>query len=128
MTTLLICLLVILVLPYLAKMPLGYAMNKLGKYDNNHPRTQMAQLTGFGARALAAHQNSFEALSVFSAVILAAIATQHTGFLVQILAIVYVISRLVYHVLYLMDKASLRSLVWFVGYIICLVILIQCFY
>ena len=128
MTTLLICLFIILVLPYLAKLPLGYAMNKLGGYDNNNPRAQMAKLEGFGARALGAHQNSFEALSVFSAVILAAIATGHTTHLVQILAMVYVVSRVVYHVAYLMDWASVRSLVWFVGYISCLVILIQCFH
>jgi len=128
MSTLLVCLLIMLLLPYLAKAPLGYAMNKEGGYDNNHPRAQQAKLKGFGARALAAHKNSFEALTVFSAVILAAIATQHIGFLVQVLAIVYVVSRVVYHVLYLMDLASLRSLMWFIGYICCLVILIQCFY
>ncbi len=128
MTTLLICLFIILILPYLAKLPLGFAMNKLGGYDNNTPRSQQAKLEGFGARALAAHQNSFEALSVFSAVILAAIATQHTGFLVQILAVVYVVSRIIYHVVYLMNLASLRSLIWFIGYLCCLIILIQCFY
>ncbi|RUR13718.1 MAPEG family protein [Legionella sp. km772] len=128
MTTLLACLLIMLILPYLAKLPLGYAMNKLGGYDNNQPREQQAKLTGFGARALAAHQNSFEALSVFATAILAAIATQHSSLVIQILAIIYVISRVAYHVLYLMDLASLRSLTWFIGYICCLLILIQCFY
>lgn len=128
MHTLLICLLIILILPYIAKFPMGYAMNKLGGYDNHHPRVQQEKLTGFGARALGAHQNSFEALSVFSAVVLAAIATQHISYLAQVLAVVYVVSRVVYHVFYLMDLAGLRSLVWFVGYLCCLGILIQCFY
>ncbi len=128
MNVLLICLLISLVLPYVAKFPLGYAMNKLGGYDNNHPRAQQAQLTGFGARALAAHQNSFEALSVFSSVVLAAIATQHTSFLIQVFAMVYIVSRVIYHIFYLMDLASLRTAVWFIGYLCCLGILIQCFY
>lgn len=128
MTTLLLCLLIMLLLPYAAKAPLGYAMTKLGHYDNHQPREQQAKLTGFGARALAAHQNSFEALSVFSAVVLAAIVTHHTDFLVQVLAVVYVLTRLAYHVFYLMDLATLRSLSWFAGYICCIVILILCFY
>ncbi len=128
MTTLLVCLFIVLLIPYLAKLPLGKAMNKLGGYDNHNPRTQQAKLEGFGARALAAHQNSFEALSVFSAVILAAIATQHTTFFVQVLAIVYVVSRVGYHIFYLMDLATFRSLAWFLGYICCLTILGQCIF
>ncbi len=128
MTILLACLLFVLILPYLSKAPLACAMGKLGGYDNKHPREQQAKLEGFGARALGAHQNSFEALSVFSAVILAALATQHTGFWTQVLAMSYVVSRVIYHIFYLMNWASLRSLVWFVGYICCLLILIQCFY
>ena len=45
-------------MPILFKAPLAFAMNKLGGYDNRHPRAQQAQLKGFGARALAVHQNS----------------------------------------------------------------------
>lgn len=128
MTVLLICLLIVVILPYLAKLPVGFAMNKLGGYDNKHPREQQAKLHGFGARALAAHQNSFEALTVFSTAILAAIATNHSSFFIQILAVVYVFSRLAYHVFYLINLASLRSLFWFIGYICCLLIIWQCIF
>lgn len=38
-----------------------------GRYDNHHPRAQQARLTGFGARALAAHLNSIEAFPLFAA-------------------------------------------------------------
>lgn len=128
MTVLLICLLIMMLLPYIAKLPLAKAMSQLGTYDNNHPRAQQAQLEGYGARTLAAHQNSFEALIVFSVAVLTALVTNHIAYWVQVVALVYVISRVVYHVLYLKNLASLRSLTWMVGYLCCLAIFIQCFF
>jgi uncharacterized MAPEG superfamily protein len=113
-------------MPYLSKIPLAMAMKKAGGYDNHHPREQQAKLQGFGARAVAAHQNSFEALTVFSIAILSAIVTHHTSFLIQVLAVVYVVSRVAYHALYLMNRATLRSLTWMFGYFCCLTILVQC--
>ena len=79
MTTLIWCLFIAALLPFIAKGPVAYAMNKLGGYNNNHPREQQSNLTGFGARALAAHQNAFESLMIFAPAVLLAIATQHTG-------------------------------------------------
>jgi len=128
MTVLLSCLFVVVLLPYLAKVPMAIAMNRLGGYDNNYPREQAAKLQGFGARASAAHQNSFEALSVFSTVILAAIATNHISFFIQCLAVFYVFTRLVYHIIYLMNLATLRSTIWGIGYLCCLIILGSCIF
>ena len=62
MEVIIICAFIAVLLPYLAKAPLAIAMHKESKYDNNYPRTQQSNLTGFGARALAAHENSFESL------------------------------------------------------------------
>lgn len=128
MTTLIICLLIAILLPYLAKLPLVKAQNELGRYDNHHPRTQQAMLTGYGARTLAAHQNSFEALAVFSTAVLTAIATNHVSSIVQILAVAFIVLRVIYHVLYLRDMASLRSTVWFFSYVCCVTILCFCLY
>jgi uncharacterized MAPEG superfamily protein len=115
MQTILICLLIAVILPYAAKIPLAMAMTKLGRYDNNHPREQQAQLTGFGARALAGHQNAFESLIIFGIAVLTALVTNNVTDLVALLAIVHVVARLVYHVLYLLNFGTLRSLSWFVG-------------
>lgn len=52
---------------YLSKGPVAMAMNKLGGYDNRNPRAQQAELTGWGARATAAHANGFEAFAPFGA-------------------------------------------------------------
>ncbi|MBE8168818.1 MAG: MAPEG family protein [Shewanella sp.] len=115
MHTLLICLFIAMLLPYLAKAPVAYAMSKLGSYDNNHPRDQQSKLTGFGARALAGHQNAFESLLIFGVAVLAVVTTGNTTETAVTLAIVHVVARIVYHVLYLMDFSTLRSLSWFVA-------------
>lgn len=115
MNTLLICLFVAMLLPYLAKGPVAWAMAKAGGYDNHHPRAQQAQLTGFGARALAGHQNAFESLLVFGLAVLVVIATGKVNPTTEWLAIVHVVARFVYHILYLANKGILRSLTWFVA-------------
>ena len=126
MSTLIICLFIAVLLPYASRMPVFFAMKKMGYYDNNNPREQQAKLQGFGARAVAAHQNSFESLLIFSTAVLTALVTQHVDMVMRVLAIVYLVSRFIYHALYLMDKASLRSLVWAVGLICCLAMLWMC--
>jgi uncharacterized MAPEG superfamily protein len=115
MQTILICLLIAILLPYIAKIPVAMAMAKLGRYDNNHPRAQQAQLTGFGARAVAGHQNAFESLVIFGIAVLTALVTNNVTDIAAMLAIVHVVARLVYHVLYLMNFGTLRSLSWFVA-------------
>ena len=128
MVTLTWCLFIACLLPYLAKIPVVIMMNKQpGGYDNKHPRTQQAALTGIGARAVAAHQNSFESLIIFSTAALTAIATHNTSCLIQGLAIFHLISRGIYHLLYLLNWATLRSTLWTLGSLSSLGILWLCF-
>lgn len=126
MTTLIPCLFIAILLPYFLKIIVGNFMQKEGKYDNHYPRTQQARLQGIGARAVAAHQNGFESLLVFATAALTALATNHVSATIQILAVVYIISRVIYNIFYVMDMASLRSMTWFVGFICCLAILWLC--
>ncbi len=126
MTLLITCLFIALLLPYMAKLPLAYAMHQQGGYDNNHPRAQQAKLTGFGARALAAHQNSFEAVIIFAPAILLAIATQNYSAVIQQLAVIHVIARLLYIVFYLTNLGILRSLLWFIATSSAFIIIWQC--
>ncbi|WP_440876465.1 MAPEG family protein [Thalassotalea sp. PLHSN55] len=115
MSVLIWCLFIACLLPFLAKIPVAIAMNKEGGYDNNHPRAQQEKLHGFGARALAAHQNAFESLIIFAPAILIAIFTHNTGSTIQTLAMTYVVARVLYNLLYLANIAWLRSLVWAFG-------------
>jgi uncharacterized MAPEG superfamily protein len=126
MTILIICLLIALLLPILAKAPVAFAMSKLGGYNNNHPREQQQKLTGFGARALAAHQNAFESLILFTPAIILAIATNNTEMSVCMLAIIHVVSRVLYNLFYLVDWHLLRSIVWAVATLASYAIVAQC--
>ncbi|WP_338092724.1 MAPEG family protein [Legionella feeleii] len=96
------------------------------RYDNKQPRAQQATLTGIGARAVAAHQNSFESLIIFSTATLTAIATHNTSCLIQGLAIFHLISRGIYHLFYLLNWATLRSTLWTLGCLSSLGILWLC--
>lgn len=126
MTTLIICLLITVLLPYLVKLPLSYAMQKEGGYNNHYPREQQGRLQGFGARAAGAHQNCFESLAVFSTAALTAMVTNNISITIQYLAIAYIVARVVYIFLYLMDLPTLRSTVWFISLVCCVSILWMC--
>ena len=88
----------------------------MGRYDlraNQHPRDFLAKLSGPASRANAAQLNSFEAFPAFAAAVLVAQyahASQHS---IDLLAIAWVALRLIYGVLYIVNLAALRSLVWF---------------
>lgn len=109
------CVFISAVLIFVARIPVAKAMKEQGGYNNHLPRAQQAQLTGFGARALAAHQNSFEAFMLFAVGVLMAHTTQTAGWLVDVLAVIFVIARVIYLLCYWADLAWQRSLVWFVG-------------
>ncbi len=126
MNTLIICLFIAILLPYILKLIVAYYIAQEGAYDNHHPREQQARLKGIGARALGAHQNGFESLLVFATAVLTALATGHVGANIQLLAVIYIISRVIYNILYLKNLASMRSLIWFVGIVCCLAILLSC--
>ena len=116
MTTILICLFIATIMPILAKAPLAFAMNKeKGGYDNRHPREQQNKLAGFGARAKAAHENSFEALIMFTPGALAIIASNATSSMAEYLAVTFVAARIVYLLAYWFDVHVMRSMFWGVG-------------
>ncbi|AOJ72089.1 MULTISPECIES: MAPEG family protein [Burkholderia] len=91
---------------------------KSGKqYDNHEPRRYLAQLEGWRARAFAVHQNSWEALALLTAALVVAWHNGANAQRVDQLAVVFVASRALYGVLYLLNWATLRSLVWTVGFV-----------
>lgn len=84
-------------------------------FDNREPRTWLAKLSGWPARANAAQANSFEALPLFIAGVLAAQQMQAPQATVDGLALGFIAARLAYIGCYLGNQASLRSLVWLIG-------------
>lgn len=106
----LICVLVAALLPYVWT---SVAKARGPRYDNSKVRDWQSSLTGMPLRAHAAHLNSFEAFPMFAAAVLAAIATGVDPGMLATLSVAFVGLRIIYGIVYLMDLATLRSLVWF---------------
>ena len=111
------CIFISAILIFLAKAPVAKAMAEEGggRYDNRHPRAQQARLSGFGARALAAHLNSFEAFPLFAVAVLMNHVTNTQGLLVDVLAVTFVVARVFYLLCYWADLHWQRSVVWVIG-------------
>jgi uncharacterized MAPEG superfamily protein len=110
-----ICIAYAMALVFLPRQIVGDEMKKLaGGYDNSDPRGQQAQLAGRGKRALAAHQNGFEAFAPFAAAVLMAMGRVRIE-LLDALALAFVVARTIYVVMYLNDKPKLRSPMWGIG-------------
>lgn len=125
MTLPLWCMLISAVLIFVARIPVAKAMKAAGGYDNHQPRAQQARLEGLGARALAAHQNSFEAFPLFAAGVLTAQVTQSQGLLVNVLALTFVLARVLFLLFYWADKPTQRSLAWTVGLLCSLLLMLS---
>lgn len=120
------CVFIAALLIYAAKMPVAREMNAdSGGYDNHNPRAQQARLTGFGARAQAAHLNSIEMFPLFAAGVLMAHTTEVFGWWVDLLAILFIVTRVLYLLFYWRDLAWQRSMVWTVGLVCCLLLMLS---
>lgn len=109
------CVLAAALLIYLAKAPVGVAMKRLGGYDNRNAREQQARLTGWGKRALYAHNNAFEGFPIFAAAVIIAHLKNADPTLSSYAAITYVVSRIFYTAAYIGDKPTARSTFWMIG-------------
>lgn len=85
-------------------------------FDNHEPRAWLERQTGLRRRADYAHRNHFEAFPLFAAAVLSAwlLGADHDW--INGLALLFVGLRLVYTLLYLLDRSTVRSLVWTAGY------------
>lgn len=115
MFIIIICVAAVVFMPILAKVPLAIQMNKAGGYNNKYPRTQQKELTGFGARSQAAHENSFEAICYFAPTVLLVLALDEQNVYTAQLCVAFVVARLCYLVCYWANWHVARSLAWAVG-------------
>jgi len=111
MTIALWCLLVAGILPQLMGV---YAKTEKG-FDNNNPREFLAHVDGKKARAVAAMANGYEGLPLFVAAVLTAHMLHATQSTVDLLALGYIASRVVFGFVYIAGLGTLRSLVWCAG-------------
>jgi uncharacterized MAPEG superfamily protein len=103
-------LLVASVLPYIwFGVASSLRKQEFGVADNRHPRLQEARQTDRGARAMGASANAFEALAVYAPAVLVAHLQAASSRLGPMLAIAWLVLRVLHGVAYLTDKPALRS-------------------
>ncbi|MGY1521070.1 MAPEG family protein [Luteimonas sp. A482] len=109
------CVLIAALLPYIW---IGFAKTGAQKYNNRNPRAWMAKQDGNYRvqRANAAHLNAFEAFAPFAAGVVMAQLAGVTAATIAMLALAFIVLRVLHGVFYLADIALARSLVWLGGY------------
>lgn len=121
MHTVIACLLIVTLLPIICSWVGGYFRGTHPDgFDNKHPRLQASKLEGPGHRAYAAQQNSWEALGMFSAALLALHMSGLVIASVAGLSVAFVVLRVVYVGCYLANQDIVRSLSFLGGFGICM--------
>ncbi len=86
-------------------------------FDNAEPRRWLEKQDGVRRRADDAHRNHFEAFPFFAAGVLVAQQLNAPQQWIDMLALAFIASRIVYTALYLTNRPTLRSLCWLLGYL-----------
>lgn len=86
-----------------------------GGYDQSAPRAMFDKLPDYAQRATWAHQNSFEALTIYGLAALMAYSTGVTSDWAKIAAIAFLIARALYSVFYIINFPIGRSLMFAIG-------------
>jgi uncharacterized MAPEG superfamily protein len=109
LTVALWCVLVTALIPIVTA---GIAKWAGGSYNNNDPRGTATGYAGMAKRAHAAHLNGFEAFPLFAVAVLVAELKGGPRGMVDGFALTFLAARLAYTASYILDRASLRSLLW----------------
>ena len=91
---------------------LAKVLGGFGVADNSHPRDVVAKYTGRAARANAAQQNSYESLPIFLASVIVAMLFFVPQVVINYLAVMYVMLRVIYGIAYIINLPTLRSIIW----------------
>jgi uncharacterized MAPEG superfamily protein len=107
----------ILIATILPGLTVGVAKGAAGrKYDNSAPRAWADTLQGWMRRADWAQRNHFEALPGFAASVFVAELSHVPQTRIDLLAGIFIAARLAYTACYLANLATLRTLVWTLGF------------
>jgi uncharacterized MAPEG superfamily protein len=88
------------------------------QFDNANPRDPAFYDDPVRARALGAHQNGIEAFPFFAIAVLLAEFRGAPQYLINELAVLFLIVRIAYVLTYLGDRPTLRSILWATGFAI----------
>lgn len=117
------CILIAAVLPYVWT---AVGKSAVRGYDNRDPRGWIAKQTHPRVqRGNAAHLNAFEAFPAFAAAVLMAQFAGVDPGRVSMLAVAFVVFRVLHGLSYLADRDTLRSLSWLLGIVCVLALMVQ---
>lgn len=88
------------------------------QFDNAKPRDPAFYQDALRARALGAHQNGIETFPFFAAAVLLAEFRAAPQYLINELAVLFLIVRVAYVLTYVGNRPSLRSILWSIGFAI----------
>ena len=102
------------ILTYAPFLVVGWGRFQAG-YDQSAPRAMFEKLPAYAKRATWAHQNSFEALTIYGLAALMAYATGVESDWAKVAAIAFLVARLLYSVFYIINVPLGRSLMFAIG-------------
>ncbi|MEM9508643.1 MAG: MAPEG family protein [Cyanobacteria bacterium J06638_38] len=102
------------ILTYAPFLVVGWGRLQAG-YDQSAPRAIFDKLPAYAKRATWAHQNSFEALTIYGLAALMAYVTGVESDWAKIAAIAFLIARLFYSIFYIFNIPLGRSLMFAIG-------------
>lgn len=109
-----VCVLIASLLPIVwiavAKIKSGFQIE-----DNKNPREFLSRSKGVALRAKWAQDNAWESFAPFAAAVIIAHLCQVGGERIDMIAILFIIIRILHGICYLTDRAKARSIVWFMG-------------
>jgi uncharacterized MAPEG superfamily protein len=111
---LLYCVAAGVVLIYLPFSLVGYGRISVG-YDMGAPRAMFDKLPDYAKRATWAHENTFEAFTIFAPAALMAYVTGQNSSLAIGAALTFVVVRLLYSIFYIVNIPLARSLMFAIG-------------
>ena len=111
---LLYCIAAAAVLIYLPFLVVAYGRVSIG-YDISAPRAMFDKLPDYAKRATWAHQNTFEAFTIFAPAALMAYVTGQNSSLAIGVAIAFIIARFLYSLFYIFNIPLARSLMFAIG-------------
>ena len=87
------------------------------KYDNESPRDHLSSLLGKAKNAYNAEQNCYETFPAFAAAVIIAHQIGNDQFMINMLCVVFLLTRILHGYFYITNKGSLRSIVFVLGLI-----------
>ena len=110
------CLLICMLLPIFWAGVSKYGYGDI-KYDNESPRDHLSSLSGRAKNAYNAEQNCYETFPAFAAAVIIAHQIGNDQFMINMLCLVFLLTRILHGYIYITNKGSLRSFVFVLGLI-----------